>query len=112
MFLRLADVRLLQRLFARLCGRSHSGAAEGKSGQVARNTSCVMPRAQIESLTALNLVNPAREGLVDFRIGGTEGSQFHIHSVRSYFQFGRLGRSKNSYDRAVLTRHSEGTFGL
>jgi hypothetical protein len=43
----LPDVRLLQRLFA-----------------------CVVPRAQIEGLATLNLVNPVREGLVDLRIGG------------------------------------------
>src|SRR6266487_561986 len=47
LFQRLPDVRLLQRLFAR-----------------------VVPRAQVEGLAALNLVNPAREGLVGFRIGG------------------------------------------
>lgn len=47
LFQRLPDVRLLQSPFAR-----------------------VVPRAQIESLAALNLVNPARDGLVGFRIGG------------------------------------------
>ena len=47
LFQRLPEVRLLQRLF-----------------------SGIMPRAQIEGLAALNLVNPACEGLVGFRIGG------------------------------------------